>query len=286
MSRASRLPTRPRVAVAGVVVLLGAGAGAALVSHTRDRAPVDRAPAVQAARPLSQDEADRLAVVRFRDYQARTVPVDVTYPAQSGAVHLSGDVDFRRELGYVRLSTDGRSDAGSTGLVQFTPSAVAFEAGSFAQLPPDPQPAGWEVLPMVTTGANPLHTVMRLVLGLGADRPENSSLLRQQGALWLRSDTVDGVAVDVFSGPSGSAAQTALPTAGPPASAVADGGSRTRLWVDATGRLRRFEARIGSSTQWTVIDLGTGTRPPVPALTGMPGIAAVAAPAAAPTPSR
>ena len=83
-------------------------------------------------------------------------------------------------------------------------------------------------------------------------------LLQQAGALWLRTDTVDGTPVTVFaSPPTRQAARTARPK-------VTADTSPLRLWVDAAALLRRAEVRLGSR-------LGDGRLP------GHPGAPAGAA---------
>ena len=76
------------------------------------------------------------------------------------------------------------------------------------------------------------------MLDLGSDRPENPLLLQQDGAQWLRSDSVDGAPVDVFT-------------------ATADGNAR--YWVDHDGLMQRAEVLVGGD--WDTVDLGDALDP-------------------------
>ena len=115
--------------------------------------------------------------------------------------------------------------------------------------PVEPAPTeGWQVRAMRRAGSE-LDSALRLLVDLAADRPENPRLLRRSTARWLRSDAVDGVVVDVLEEP-------------------AAGESRLRYWVDADGRLRRVEARLGGRRDYAVFDFrGGGTAiTPIPPL--------------------
>lgn len=205
------------------------------------------APSTVEPHPLTTEEAERLALVRYLNYEAGLSAVRATIPTGAGTLVLDGRVDFVTHVGHAALTTKGRTDTASAGVLQWNPTLVAFRQGLGAEdpLPPD----GWH-LRRLQSGAE-LDVVLLVVLNLANDRPDNPQLLRQSTARWLRQDTVEGVAVDVFAGP-------------------AEQGRTARLayWVDADGRLRRVTVRLTGRTEEAVVSFSPTTRPltPLPAL--------------------
>lgn len=206
-------------------------------------------------RPLTQAEAERLAVVRFRNFDAGVRSLDVTIPAtaDTSAVRLSGWSDFAAHTGYT-VAAEGPADiAAVTGMVAWAAvdtavigihgAEVGSAPGDFPPLPPPSE--GWTVAPVTEDGSGLLEAV-RVLQQLGSDRPENASLLMQSDASWLRSDEVNGAAVDVFVGPS-PAGTTGTATTLPVT-------ERIVYWVDDTGTALRVDLPSG-----TVIRLSDGT---------------------------
>lgn len=212
-------------------------------------APADVAEVAEDLRPLSTAEAERLAVVRFRNFDAGTRPIDVRIPGTSaGELRLTGWFDYETKAGYAAASTDD----GSAGLVWWNESTVSVREAP-ADDAPLPLPAdGWESGPLDPSSTS-MAAALALIGGLGSDRPENPQLLVQSDAAWLRADKIDGIDVDVFVGPSDAGATGSDPD------------QRPRFWVDERGLLLRFEARLGGASDWSVIDLGDGADIAVPA---------------------
>lgn len=203
-------------------------------------------------RSLRSDEAERLALIRFINYETRTASVQASVPSSGGTLVLDGRVDFVEHIGYAAMRTEGRTDPASAGLLQWSPQVLAFRAGA-SQSAPDPVPGNnWQVRPIQRAG-NDLDTALTLLVNLAKDRPENAQTLQQSSARWLRADKIGGVAVDVFEGPQ----QPGKEASG-----------RLRYWVAGDGRLHRVEARIGATEQITTIDLRPGAAPitPIPAI--------------------
>ena len=205
--------------------------------------------------PLTEQQAELLAVTRFTNYDHGIVAFRGRVPSAAGTLELAGRVDYVRGVGYGTLRTDGTSDFGSAGVLQWNRSTLAFLAG--APMAGDPPPDGqWQLRPLQAPGGE-LDTALALLLASGNDRPDNAELLRQSDARWLRQDEVGGTTVDVFEGPH---------------AASSPGGTapRLRLWVAATGDLRRIEARIGTADSDTSFDLTPGAAP-FTAMAGLSG---------------
>jgi hypothetical protein len=119
-----------------------------------------------------------------------------------------------------------------------------LDAGDGRFPPQVPPPGTPRQRPLQTTGST-LDTVLRLLLGLSSDRPENAMLLRQSDARWLREDHLGGVTADVLRGPSAGA-----------------GAANLRYWVARDGRLLRVEADFVAAR--AVIDLDRTGLVPIP----------------------
>ncbi|PJJ65423.1 hypothetical protein [Compostimonas suwonensis] len=256
-------PPRPRswargilsvIAVASVVVLAACAPGTPGAPGTPDET-------AETSAPLTQAQAERLAVARFTNFDdgvrsfTITIPSGVAAAPDAGGVttgsdglELRGWIDFATQIGYAAVEQNGAS----IGLVQFTPQTIAVREtptdGAPLPIPAD----GWQQASLDTT-ASTLTAALGILLDLGSDRPENPQLLRQSDAAWLRSDTVGSgstaVDVDVFAGPSASSddGSSQAPT---PLS------ERSRYSVGDDGELWRFEARLGGASEWTTIDFG------------------------------
>lgn len=184
-------------------------------------------PVAEKERALSGEEAELLALTRFRLHQEKTVTVLMESPGETAAT-ISATLD----LGNGRAWGVGEGADGPSRVIAWNTSVVAT-----APLPEDgapaPATADWATRAVSTDVVQDLFLL--LALSLGTDRPENPVLLQQGSARFLRHDEVDGVEVTVFSGPR-------------PADEGADAsGSRTRYWIDADGNLQRFEAYLGDA---------------------------------------
>lgn len=139
---------------------------------------------------VSLEQAEVLAQVRSRGYEEG----GAAFVANAlGGVRMEGVVDWR-----THTATAARLDSPLAGGVARQVQALA----------PDTEPT---------------DRLLLMVLNLASDRPENPQLLRRNQAHWMRSDTRDGIAVEVYRGPRP---------------------GRTFYWVSADGLLRRFEAAL------------------------------------------
>lgn len=212
---------------------------------------VSSASPTASARPLTTDEAQGLATMRFQNYAAgvRTVRFEV---ADAGRTYVvDGWVDFVAHLGYASVH---ETSSGETGLLAWTAQTVSTFDGDVdpGDEPPLPPP-GLDEAAWVTSDLAPdrsrLHALLAVLTGLANDRPDNPVLLQQSDARWLREDSVDGVPVDVLAGPTSDDLSEQDPDA--------DGSAATvRYWVDESWRILRLETRLGGSGSWTGVDLG------------------------------
>ncbi|RKT54222.1 hypothetical protein C8E97_2837 [Saccharothrix australiensis] len=200
-------------------------------------------------RALTSDEANRLAITRFRNYEAGGRAVTITVPTTAGGLVVTGAVDFRAGLGYGVVRGTGR-DTSSDGLIQWNATTVFVHpvADAPAEAPASPPGAGWHRRSLLTAGSS-LDSALLIALGLGSDRPDNAELLPQNGAAWVGRDEVGGHRVDVLSGP---AARGRPGTAG-----------NVRYWVDQDGTMHRVRADVASEPQPVVIEFDAREYVPV-----------------------
>ncbi|MFJ1751408.1 hypothetical protein [Kitasatospora sp. NPDC088134] len=200
------------------------------------------------ARPLTTEEASRLALSRFTLYGAS--PVQVALTAQEGdgmVVEVRGVVDYRTRHAAGSYLVRGPAgtvdqglvvwDAGGLGLAK-APDGAAGPAWEQADHVPR---SGWSSR---AYGTDPLDSGLNLLVQLGADRPDNPLLLAQSGPRRLGRDTIDGRAYDRISGPRPREAADRDTAASP-----------LTYWIDADGGLRRVTMRITGLGTPTTLDL-------------------------------
>ena len=200
-------------------------------------------------RPLTSDEANRLAITRFRNYQAGGRAVTITVPGTAGGLVVTGSLDYRGKLGYGTVRGTGR-DTSSDGLIEWNATTVFVHpmADPPDRAPASPPGSGWFSRPLQTSGSA-LDTSLTIALGLGSDRPDNAELLPQNGAVKVGHDEVAGHQVDVMTGPH---SRTAAGTAG-----------AVRYWIGADGTMYRVRVGVSSESQPVVVDFDTHTYVPV-----------------------
>ncbi|MFE0186556.1 hypothetical protein [Streptomyces sp. NPDC058989] len=200
-------------------------------------------------RPLTTDEASRLAITRFRNHQAQGRAVTITVPGAAGGLTVTGSVDYRRKVGYGVVHGTGRVKS-SDGLIQWTPTSVHVRpmTDAPAHAPTSPPRSGWYDRPPLSSGSA-LDTSLSIALGLGGDRPDNAELLPQNGAAWRGREQLDGRWVDVMTGPSS-----------PDRSGTA---GNVRYWIGSDGTMYRVRVSVGSQPEPVVIDFDTHKYVPV-----------------------
>ncbi|AZS72367.1 hypothetical protein DDE74_16570 [Streptomyces lydicus] len=194
-------------------------------------------------RALTSDEANRLAITRFRNYTAHGRAVTITVPGTAGGLIVTGSVDYQGKLGYGVVHGTGR-DTSSDGLIEWTATSVFVHpmANAPAHAPASPPRSAWHSRPLLSSGSA-LDSSLSIALSLGSDRPDNAELLPQNGAAWWGRDQVDGHRVDVMTGPS---SRDRSGTAG-----------NVRYWVGSDGTMYRVRVSVASEPQPVVIDFDT-----------------------------
>lgn len=235
-----RIARRWVVLAAAVTVALGAGIVWYAAAGSADSGP----------RAVTADEASRLAIARFRNYQKQGRAVTISVPGAAGELVITGSADYRAKTGYGVLKGEGRNDSGN-GLIRWTADRLELHPlSSVPDLPPAKPPAdGWYARPL-NPAAGALDRALAILLGLGSDRPDNAQLLPQNGAEWVAADQVNGHPVDVFTGPD---------SRDRPGSA-----ENVRYWLDADGVMYRVRAAIPGEANPVVISFDTHAFTAVP----------------------
>ncbi|MFI1736518.1 hypothetical protein [Streptomyces sioyaensis] len=206
-------------------------------------------------RTLTSDEANRLAITRFRNYEAHGRAVTITVPGTTGGLIVTGSVDYHGKLGYGVVHGTGRGTS-SDGLIEWTPTSVFVHpmANAPAHAPASPPRSAWYRRPLQSSGSA-LDSSLAIALKLGSDRPDNAELLPQNGAARWGRDQVDGHRVDVMTGPS---SRDRSGTAG-----------NVRYWIGSDGTMYRVRVSVGSESQPVVIDFDTQKYVPVKPVPGV-----------------
>lgn len=184
-------------------------------------------------RPLTQEEASRLAETMFLNHREGRATFEVATLTEPGGsrLRLAGTVDWSARSGAARVVVDG-----GTGTLE----AVAWGSDTVAERRPvhDGLLAGLG-LPQGAWISRPvdqrrrIDQVIAVVTGLAASRPENAVLIQQQaGSVFLRSDTLRGTEVEVVRY-----------------------GERSIYWIDPlNGRMLRFEGNNTAGTLPIIVD--------------------------------
>ncbi|MET7298950.1 hypothetical protein [Embleya sp. NPDC005575] len=237
------------------VALCGTAAGGLAVHRVvSDSGDKDRA--------VTVDEASRLALSRLTLYQASPVAVTLTAAEGGGVtIRVEAVVDYRTHRGVGGYQVTGAAGQLDRGL-------IVWDGGGLG-LAPVPQGVGgppWQQAEHIPRQgwssraytADPLDSGLRLLIQLGADRPDNPLLLAQSGARWLGRDRIQGRNYDRFSGPRAQDAARGGKTDGEL--------SPLTYWVDGDGGLRRATMRMpGIGTPTTVEITGRDDKARMPA---------------------
>lgn len=293
--------TRRRLPIVLTVIslLIGLAAVTAQQFLLSDQDP----PAAAQARPLSDEEAERLAKMRERNWQHGGAGVRATITDGTGSVHLAGWVDWQQQVVY--LARSGQAPGVIDELLQAVPGLVAYRPGPvepdsngmesvanpvptapggtevvdpYPQPPQEPPTDGWRLRRLLPgTGdsrpADPsaVDSALALLLNLSADQPDSAQLLAHSGSRWLRQDRTSGYEVDVLLGPAIPPSESDVdagptPTTG---ASLEDMGGAVQYWLDAEGQLHRLNALLSATTTLEItLDRAAAMTPPVLDLLG------------------
>lgn len=203
---------------------------------------------------MTSDDANRLAITRFRNYQAGGRAVTITVPNTDGGLVVAASIDYRAKIGYGVVHGSGRA-ASSDGLIEWTATTALFRpmANVPALAPVPPPSSDWFGRPLQTSGSS-LDSSLAIALSLGSDRPDNAELLPQNGATVVGQDYVNGHQVNIVTGPN------AHSGSGTAASVL--------YWIGSDGTMYRVRVSLASSVLPVVIDFDTDPYIPVQPVPG------------------
>jgi hypothetical protein len=232
-----REPVRGRWArriVAGAVavglIAGGVGTAAFTLNSAEDAVAV---PAGPGPRTLTDDEAYRVSVMRYQNFRTGGVHVRATLPGSKGRVLVLGDVDFRRKVGFAKVTNGGVI----SGVYQWTPrKVVSWPISGKGLNRPKKAPAAQPRERLLQPRRYQLDAVFAMLLQFGAAKPDNAAKV-QRTATFMRVEGIGGATVDVVRG-----------------ARRADGRVLDH-WVDTSGRLKRVTTRLTAAPAVTQIDL-------------------------------
>ncbi|GAB3654018.1 hypothetical protein GCM10028833_27360 [Glycomyces tarimensis] len=214
-----------------IILAIGA-AGWLAVSCGADR--------VGAERPVTEEEAETLAALRYRNYTSEPVAVRMQFAADGEAILVDGYLDWRQPLLYARVP-----DAeGGHRLVQAIPGLAATHADDEAFEEAKAPASDWSPRQMLSGGALPAETAFDVLVSamfsLTADKGDDAALLAEH-ATWREDGVIDGEPVDTFRAPL--MVESNDPAAGRPEALYS---------LDRHGDIRRFQVNTGGSELATV----------------------------------
>lgn len=251
----SRVRTSRRwLAIAAVVALVAAAVIVTIVVTTTGGGGGSTSNG-KGPRPVTSEEAERLASMFVKNFEAVGAAFDATVAVPQGVITLNGEVDFHTLTGYGEVS--GGNDRSYT--VEWDSAALlAWPSSGRPTEPPATLPSAAPRERALSPSTSGVDTMFALLLGLGRSQPDDADQVRQDGAMWLRSATLDGKTVDVMQGPqtqgTGHGSSTALD-----------------FWVDQSGDLLRVETFLGGSTSTSRVDLDTSSYEAFPTSTYLTG---------------
>lgn len=165
------------LAVAALVGLTGCSTGSPDDANSGAAASV--APELAGARPLTQGEAEQLAVTRFRNFDAGARAMTATIPAERDGetftLTVNGWVDFATHRGYATLSeSDASGRATELGLVLWSTENLAIRMTPVDTAPLPVPTDDWSSQPL-NPEDSALSTALLLALNLGSTGPRTRS---------------------------------------------------------------------------------------------------------------
>ena len=196
-------------------------------------------------RPLTPDEADRLASVLYTNYQAgvATFNLSSAFTGTGDTLSMSGVVDWTNHTGQASVTASGQ-ESGITEVIWNQKLVVERRPALDDVLAGLGHPGVRYVYRPVDTANRQLDRAISILIGLAATQRENAVLILQKpGSAFLRKDRWQGRVVDVIRY-----------------------GSQNRFWLEqGSSVLRRFDGNAAVGSAPIVIDfLQTGARTVTP----------------------
>jgi hypothetical protein len=187
--------------------------------------------------PLTDEQASALSQVLLRNLESGGASVEADVPFGPGTrLTLDGDVDWADHTGRATLTTFSDGDGDGTAERRDEVTEVAWSEQEVALRPEDGE---WSVR-AADPRNTPLDQVIALIVGAAGPERDNPLLVAQSAATFVRTDSVDDVAVDVI-----------------------DGGGPLTYWIGVDdGALHRLDAEIAGfegTTTITFTDHGSRT---------------------------
>lgn len=218
---------RLMLAVAALAALGGCG------GEDGARAPSTAATTTARAegRPVTDEQALALARVLQQNWQHGGASFTGSLVVQGTTIPMRGRVDFRGGRGTATLREPGAASRRYVWTRRAVYAQSAPGSARYATQRPDPD-------------ADPVHAAIALINLLSAETIDNTANIQDQGARFLRGDTVDGTAVDVYR--------------------YRANGSTTYTIGHDDGLLRRLDARLPSGELVVTLTRHEPVRVPVP----------------------
>ncbi|WP_120004521.1 hypothetical protein [Nesterenkonia muleiensis] len=219
-------------------------------------------------RPLTNEEAELLAISRFNNFDAGTRGVQFSLNDFGDRYSFEGWFDYITGTGYGELSLlDNDGAVQESSLMLWNEQVVGYYAAGepWNEIPEDsdaedtesqaPLPipgtdeldAAWDGGPL-DPSASRIHTLFAVVGSLGSERPDNPLLLQQGGALWLSENAEGSGTFTLFGGPAAEEEVTAGEEIDPDE-------ITTRFLIDEAGVMSEAEVLLSGDEEWTTIVL-------------------------------
>ncbi|MFD8396057.1 hypothetical protein ACFV2N_44420 [Streptomyces sp. NPDC059680] len=222
-------------------------------------------------RAITASEAQRLAMVRFKAYDASPETVTLTIDDGTDSYAVRGLVDYRTHHAVGTFVAGVTGQRQQRGLLAWDDTGLAIAPGAEGTSPSSEMARIARAAEKVHAhhwsprayAAYPLDTALHVVMALGADRPDNAQLLAQFGARRLGESTLRGKSYTRLSGPR--PRPQAARGAGAPNQRIPSSSPLT-YWVDQDGNLGRLEIKGAAMERPMTVDfLGHEAHAKVPA---------------------
>ncbi|MEY9997961.1 hypothetical protein ABIE67_010080 [Streptomyces sp. V4I8] len=209
-------------------------------------------------RAVTSSEAQRLAMVRFTTFEESPNTVTVTIENDADSYVVRGLIDYRTHRAVASFVAGAEGPKPQKGLIAWDESGLAVATGKRVA------PASSEIAQVARAAAKvpsgnwsprsysgyPLDIALRMVMALGADRPDNAQLLAQSGPRYLGESTLRGKSYARFSGPRPQPRSSGAPGSQP----RRKGPSPLTYWVDEKGELGRLEIKSSAMKRPVTVD--------------------------------